>query len=67
MPKSELPRDYSRKPGYPGSVDQGSSTPEGYQKEARGHKPSGKGTPLSLPKTKVTGKPAPGKYGKGKM
>ncbi len=41
-----LPREKGGRPtpGYPKAIDQGSSQPEGYQKENRAHKPSKAGT-----------------------
>jgi hypothetical protein len=50
--KASLPRDPEQrsKPAYPQSIEQGSTSPEGYQKEARAHKPSSAGTKLGLAK-----------------
>lgn len=52
MKKSHLSRDEKGRhvPGYPGKVGEGSSSPEGYQKESRGHSPSSAGTKLPVPK-----------------
>lgn len=36
-------------PGYPPAIDQGSESPEGYQKEHRSHKSSSAGTKLPKP------------------
>ena len=53
MPKgSYLSRDPKGRhvPAYPAKIDSGSSSPEGYQKEARGHSPSNAGTKTPSPK-----------------
>lgn len=52
MPKSSLPKDPEQrhKPAYPSRIGQGSTSPEGYQKEARADKPSAAGTKLGLGK-----------------
>jgi len=52
MKESQLPKDQTQKPGYPSRIDQGSTSPEGYQREARGDKPSSAGTKLPGPFSK---------------
>jgi hypothetical protein len=44
--KAKLPRDPKMRhvPGYPSKTQSGTSTPAGYQKEARSHRPSKEGT-----------------------
>lgn len=52
MPKGKLyhlPKEMTQKPGYPSGDSKGSSSPEGYQREARGHSPSPAGTKGAAP------------------
>ena len=45
-----LPRDPKGRhvPGYPSKIDGGTTSPEGYQREARGHSPSSAGTKVPI-------------------
>ena len=55
-----LSRDkYGRsEPGYPAGIGQGSSQPEGYQKEHRAHKPSSAGTKVPIKKRSMYVEPS---------
>ena len=58
MPKghgmSYLPKEKygHHEPGYPGKISKGSSTPAGYQQEARSHKKSSAGSKSTIKRVK---------------